>query len=76
MNKTFFKKLFAEKKSKKSRKIVADMIKGYRKMAKINIELANEGIVCDNEALKNYEVFLSECEDSDSKTRRHFLRGS
>ena len=36
--------------------------KGYLKMGKINVCLAEEGITADNEQLLSYEQKLSECE--------------
>ena len=50
-----------------------NMIKGYREMAIINLELANEGLFADNEAQYYYEK-NTEREESDDKKRRHILR--
>lgn len=50
-----------------------EMIKGYREMAKINIELANEALFAGNEASSAGEIFLSGCENNDSEKRRHLL---
>jgi len=36
---------------------------GYQEMADINLELAKESLECDNEALDNYEKYLSGSED-------------
>lgn len=57
-----------------NKKNISRMIKGYRDMARINIELAEKSIKSDNEALTKYELFLSESEDCDCKKGRHLLR--
>ena len=51
----------------------SEMIKGYRKMAKINIKLANEAILAENEASAAHEEFLSESENNDSEKGRYIL---
>ena len=58
---------------KKVDKFTSDMIKGYRKMAKINIKLSEESRCACNDALDAGLEFLSECENGDNKTRRHIL---
>ncbi len=50
-----------------SHKLTPEEIKalenGYKKSAKLNAELAEEGLSADNEALQNCEEYLtSECE--------------
>lgn len=50
------------------------MIKGYKKMAKINQELSFEGVIPDNEALTNYMDFIVESEHNDSQEGRYILR--
>lgn len=57
-----------------NKKNISRMIKGYRDMARINIELAEKSMNADNEALTKYELFLSESEDCDCKKGRHLLR--
>ncbi len=61
-------------KMKKSKKNISSMIKGYKKMAILNTELAEEGLCVDNEALRRIELNLAESEQIDSKTRRYILR--
>ena len=51
----------------------SEMIKGYRKMAKINIKLANEALLAENEASWANEKFLSESETYDSEKGRYIL---
>lgn len=63
-----------EKNSRKSKKTLGAMIKGYKEMGRINVDLAEGCIDSDNDALEGYEQFLAESERSDSKTRRHILR--
>lgn len=65
-----FEKLFF----RKNKKSLNNMIKGYKEMGRINIELAEGVILLDNEALEDYEQFLAECEQCDSKKRGHILR--
>ena len=57
-----------------SKKNISKMIKGYKKMARINVELAEDALSADNEAFKNYEFIIAECEECDSEKRRHLLR--
>lgn len=38
------------------------MKKGYEQMARINIELTEEGLKSDIQALEGYEAILSECD--------------
>ncbi|MEG0771462.1 MAG: hypothetical protein RR436_06155 [Clostridia bacterium] len=59
--------------SLENKKNFLKMIKGYKKMARINIELANEFISIDSQALKKYELYLAESENCDSKARRNIL---
>lgn len=47
---------------------------GYRKMAKINRRISEEGIFAENDALAEGELNLTECENSDCEKRRHLLR--
>jgi len=54
--------------------IEKNMIKGYRKMAKLNKELSKEGDYVFFEALKLHEASLSECEKCDGKKGRYLLR--
>ncbi len=42
---------------------------GYLEMAEINLEMATQAFASDESALKVYEDFLSESEESDCKTR-------
>lgn len=67
-------KTFGCKNEGKNKKNIAVMIKGYKKMARINTELAEQALYANSEALNNYELILAECEDCDSKKRRHLLR--
>jgi hypothetical protein len=57
-----------DKKNKKN------VIKGYRKMAKLNKELSKEGDYVFFEALNLQEARLSECEECDGKEGRYLLR--
>lgn len=50
------------------------MIKGHLNMARLNIELAESGVCPDCEAFSAYLHFIAESDDSDSETRRYFLR--
>ncbi len=67
-------KIFGSKNEGKNKKNTKQMIKGYKKMARINTELAQQALYVDSEALNNYELILAESEDCDSKKRRHLLR--
>ncbi|MBE6903523.1 MAG: hypothetical protein E7480_02840 [Ruminococcaceae bacterium] len=58
----------------KMKKNINSMIKGYKKMAILNTELAEEGLCVDNEALRRIELNLAESEQIDSKTRGYILR--
>ena len=67
---------FGAKKNKpqKNKKLLHALIKGHKEMGTINIEIAEEGVVSDTEALENYESYLAESEQCDSKKGRHILR--
>ena len=58
---------------KKNIDFESEMIKGYRKMAKINLELADEAVAADNEALSAGEIFLSESESDGCEKGRYLL---
>ena len=61
------------KKSDKN-KLVAELEKGYKEMADINLELAQMCLEADNESLSLCEEKLTECEQIDCETRRYLLR--
>ncbi len=56
------KALSCETRRKKGKKKEAEMKKGYLAMGNINLELANQGIIADNEQFLTYEQKLSESE--------------
>ena len=43
-------------------KLAKELELGYKEMAEINLELAEEGIVSDNESLSQCEEKLTECD--------------
>lgn len=45
------------------------MKKGYLEMSDINLDIAEKSLLSDESAYEIYEDFLSESENSDSKTR-------
>jgi len=47
---------------KKRQKFRETMIRGYREMGEINLELAEEGIILENEGLRLVRARLAECE--------------
>ena len=64
-----------KKQENKNKKIFfKNMIKGYKKMGKINTELAQSDLYADNEALNIYEQRFMESEINVSKKRRYILR--
>lgn len=56
------KALSKEVRLKKGKLKEAEMKKGYLAMGNINLELANQGIIADNEQFLTYEQKLSERE--------------
>ena len=46
--------------SKEKQQLLRELAKGYKEMADINIEIAEEGVVADNESLKKCEDSLTE----------------
>ncbi len=58
----------------RKKKNKANMIKGYREMARINTELAQLFETAEYEEYRAYENQLSECEERDSEKRGHLLR--
>ena len=55
-------------------KLVAELEKGYKEMADINLELAQMCLEADNESLSLCEEKLTECEKIDCEKRRYLLR--
>ena len=47
---------------KNSRRLIDELIKGYREMGGINLEEAETGLETDNEALRILEEKMTECE--------------
>lgn len=57
-----------------SGKNIFRMIKNYRKMGKINRELAEEGLTADSQAQKSCEDYILERDKCDCKKGRYLLR--
>ena len=60
--------------SKAIKKNISRMIKNYKKMGKINREMAEEGLISDSQAQKLCEEYISERDNCDCEKGRYLLR--